>query len=117
MMIKHCALMLVVGTLLTTPALAEPVSPKIELKLGALHNPTSTGRDKEIVFEVKNGTDSFLTYVSVSCGFYSADGKLVHTGGSLVHRINPGETATGSAGAEEAPDAVRASCRIDNVKK
>jgi hypothetical protein len=116
-MIKHFALMLVMGTVLSTAALAEPVSPKIELKLGVLRNPTSTGRDKEIVFEVKNGTDTFLKFVGVQCGFYSADGRLVQTGGSLVHRINPGETATGSAGAEEAPDAVKAVCRIDNVGK
>jgi hypothetical protein len=105
-----------IALLAAVPALAEPVNPKIELKLGAFRNATAIGGNKEINYEVKNGTDKFLELVGVECGFYSADGTLVKTGGSLVYRINPGEIARHSAGAADSPNAVRATCRIDTVK-
>jgi hypothetical protein len=92
-----------IALLAAVPALAEPVNPKIELKLGAFRNATAIG-------------GKFLELVGVECGFYSADGTLVKTGGSLVYRINPGEIARHSAGAADSPNAVRATCRIDTVK-
>jgi hypothetical protein len=116
-MTKRFVLALALVATFVAPTLAEPVSPKIELKLGTFRNASSSGEHKEQLFEVKNGTDSFLQAVVVECGFYSADGSLVATSGNIVDRINPGDIARDRVRALDTPTAIRAMCRIASARK
>ena len=113
---KPLALALMLGATFVAPSFADDIDPKIELKVQAFRNMTSSGTfNKEINFEVINGTDKFLKFVGVQCGFYDADNVLVKIGGRLLENIKPGETAPHSIHVDS-PDAVRAACRIDTVE-
>jgi len=113
---KTIALALMFSAAFVAPSFADNINPKIELKLHAFRDTTSSGMfNKEIRFEVKNGTDKMLQFVGVQCGFYDADNALVKIGGRLLENIRPGETAPHSIRVDS-PDAVRAACRIDTVE-
>lgn len=113
---KTIALALMFSAAFVAPSFADDINPKIELKLQEFRNTTSSGMfNKEVTFEVKNGTDKFLQFVGVQCGFYDADNSLVKVGGRLLENIRPGETAPHSIRVD-LPDAVRAACRIDTVE-
>ena len=93
------------------------INPKIELQTPTpfVTRPAVACYNKEIRFEVKNGTDKMLQFVGVQCGFYDADNALVKIGGRLLENIRPGETAPPLGSASNFADAVRAACRIDTV--
>ena len=94
---KTIALALMFSAAFVAPSFADEINPKIELKLQEFRNTTSSGMfNKEVTFEVKNGTDKFLQFVGVQCGFYDADNSLVKVGGRLLENIRPGETAPDS---------------------
>jgi hypothetical protein len=70
-----------------------------------------------IVFEVKNGTGRLLTWVTVECGFYSADNNLIAADHALLRNILPNEVGVGhSSATPTARDAVSARCRIEGVE-
>ena len=70
-----------------------------------------------LVFEVMNGTNRLLTWVTVECGFYSADNNLIAADHALLKNILPRDVGVGhSSATPSARDAVSARCRIESVE-